>query len=66
MKVACPKCKSEDTCRILYGMVDYDEEIERKEAAGQLCLGGCSVEYDDEGHTQTRHCNACDTDFASR
>ena len=45
----CHNCGGENTCRIVYGMVDYDEAMERREAAGKVYLGGCCVELDDEG-----------------
>jgi hypothetical protein len=47
----------------LYGVVDYDEELQRKEAAGKVWIPGCLVEYDNEGRKLDRHCNACDQDF---
>lgn len=62
---ACPNCQSEDTCTILYGMVDFDDALEKREAAGKVYLGGCSVEFDDEGHKLNRHCNVCDQNFSS-
>jgi len=49
----------------LYGVIDYDEELIRKEAAGQVWIPGCLVEYDEEGCKLNRHCNACDTNFAA-
>lgn len=61
--ILCQNCGSEDTCRVLYGMVDYDEAMERREAAGKVHLGGCCVEFDDAGHQLNRHCNACDQNF---
>lgn len=65
MKVACSHCSSNNTCRIVYGMVDYDEVLEQREAAGKVYLGGCCVECDDEGRRLNRHCNDCDQNFAT-
>lgn len=65
MSNICSNCGSGDTCRVLYGMVDYDEAMERREAAGRVYLGGCCVEFDDEGRQLNRHCNDCDQNFAS-
>ena len=65
-QVKCPNCESDNTCRIVYGMVDYDEAMERREAAGKVYLGGCCVEFDDEGRQLDRYCNACAQNFASQ
>lgn len=62
----CPECGAENTCQMVYGMVDYDEAMERREAAGKVYLGGCCVEFDDEGNQLNCHCNACDHDFSTR
>lgn len=51
---------------MVYGMVDYDEAMERREAAGKVYLGGCCVEFDNEGQQLNRHCNACDHNFSTR
>lgn len=64
--VKCPTCQSVNTCKVVYGMVDYDEAMERREAAGKVYLGGCCVEFDDDGRQLNRHCNDCDTNFATR
>ena len=57
--IACPKCNSTNTCRILYGMPDYTPELEQKLEAGKVHLGGCVIEED----SPNRHCNDCELDF---
>ena len=52
---ACPKCGSNKVARILYGLPDFSEELERKLGAGEIVLGGCTVFGDDP----TWHCNDC-------
>lgn len=61
----CPNCNSNATCKIVYGMVEYDEAMAQREAAGKVYLGGCCVELDDECRQLNRHCNACDLNFAA-
>lgn len=61
-KVSCPNCDSKNTCRILYGMVDYAPELERQLADGKISLGGCILTDNDPN----RHCNDCEVDFDSK
>lgn len=54
-----PKCKSQDTARILYGFPDFNEKLEKDLAEGRVVLGGC--EY--EPWFPKRACNKCEEGF---
>lgn len=57
----CPKCGSKHTAPILYGLPEFDTEMERKLDNDELYLGGCCVtDYD-----PTYHCFSCNKDIAS-
>ncbi len=43
----CPECGSERVARILYGLPDLSEELERQLDGGEVVLGGCMVSGDD-------------------
>lgn len=58
-KNICPSCNSANTCRIIYGMPDYTDKLERDLEAGRVHLGGCTINDDDPN----RHCNDCEIDF---
>ncbi|MFT7645136.1 MAG: hypothetical protein ACI9BF_000807 [Candidatus Paceibacteria bacterium] len=57
--VRCPECKSTDTAKIIYGMHDIDDELEKKLKEGKVWLGGCNLTGDDP----IRHCNNCKSDY---
>lgn len=58
-KIPCPNCTSSNTCRIMYGMPDYTDKLERDLETGKVHLGGCVVTDFDPN----RHCNDCELDF---
>lgn len=58
-KIPCPNCTSSNTCRIMYGMPDYTDKLERDLETGKVHLGGCIIEVD----SPNRHCNDCELDF---
>ena len=61
MKTPCPKCGSANIARVLYGMPDYTDWLEKRLESGSIVLGGCSVTGDDAD----RFCNDCETYFFS-
>ena len=60
-KIACPNCASTNTCRIVYGMVAFDEKLDADLRAGKIHLAGCGISDD----APNRHCNDCETDFST-
>lgn len=58
-KIYCPNCSSANTCRIMYGMPEYTDKLERDLEAGKIHLGGCVITNVDPN----RHCNECKLDF---
>ena len=60
--ITCPKCNSTNTCRIVYGLMDFTLELEQKLEAGKIYLGGCEITEDDPN----RHCNDCGLDFNTK
>ena len=57
-KIICPNCNSNNTCLILYGLVNMDEELFENVEAGKVHLGGCVV-----SDYANSHCNDCEVDF---
>lgn len=57
--IRCPNCSSTNTVKILYGMIDLDDDLQKKLESGKVVLGGCCVGFDDP----TRHCNECNFDY---
>jgi len=57
--VRCPKCKSTNTGKILYGMPDYDEQLNKDLESGKVHLGGCMI----LGEPPIRRCNNCQNDY---
>jgi hypothetical protein len=55
----CPKCQSENTCEILYGMQDYTDELDRELESRKVHLGGCVMDDD----SPVYHCNTCNAHF---
>lgn len=53
----CPKCKSENLAKILYGLPAFDDKPEKDLEEKKIVLGGCEV---DDKHW---HCNNCGTEF---
>lgn len=61
-KITCPNCNFANTCRIVYGMPDFTERLQRDLDAGRVSLGGCSV----GDNAPNRHCNDCEIDFDTK
>lgn len=61
-KITCPNCQSKNTCRILYGLLEMDDELEAEAEAGRVHFGGCVISFDDPN----RHCNDCETHFDTK
>ena len=61
-KITCPNCNFANTCRVVYGMPDYTDRLERDLEAGKVHLGGCLVNDLDSN----RHCNDCEIDFDTK
>lgn len=60
-KLHCPNCDSTNVARVLYGMPDLTDWLEKRLESGSIVLGGCSVTGDDAD----RFCNDCETYFFS-
>jgi len=43
----CPVCGHSTMSSIIYGLVGYDEELERKRKEGRISYGGCCITLDD-------------------
>lgn len=56
-KIQCPMCGSKKVARILYGLIDVDDELWEQKCAGKIVFGGCCVE------PTTHHCNKCKFEF---
>ena len=61
-RIKCPNCKSLNTCRILYGLIDMNDKLEAEAEAGPVHFGGCDISFDDPN----RHCNDCENDFNTK
>lgn len=55
----CPKCGAKSIAEILYGLPDFDEELNSDLKEGRLVLGGCIVSDD----APQWHCNECRHEF---
>jgi hypothetical protein len=44
---SCPACGSPRIARILYGLTEFDKELEEALSKGTVMLGGCVVTGDD-------------------
>ena len=40
-KERCPNCGSTNTAKIIWGLPDFTEELQKRIDAGELVLGGC-------------------------
>ncbi|MCU0239495.1 MAG: hypothetical protein MUC29_08640 [Pyrinomonadaceae bacterium] len=58
-KVKCPKCKSENIAKIIYGLFDLDEKLQKKIENGEVVLGGCEMFFDNPIY----RCNHCYKEF---
>ncbi len=52
----CPNCNSPRIAKILYGMPNYDEKLEKDLREGKIVLGGCCVTENDPDYK----CTDCD------
>jgi hypothetical protein len=57
----CNKCGSEDIAEILWGMPQFDKELQKLIDAGKIVLGGCCIRGD--GLDAVWRCNSCGTDI---
>lgn len=55
----CPKCKSKNVAKILYGLVELDDKLEKDMRDGKVFLGGCCIFEDNPKY----HCNDCEEEF---
>lgn len=53
----CTNCNSENIARILYGMPDFNESMEKDIAEKKIVLGGCVI-FD---HAANWKCTDCET-----
>ena len=51
----CPKCGGTDIAMILWGLLDFDSELENKLKEKKIVLGGCCVTNNDP----KLECNDC-------
>ena len=58
----CPRCESRDTSRILYGLIDLNEKLDRDLERGNIHFGGSEASENDPN----RHCNGCEHDFHTK
>jgi hypothetical protein len=58
-KNSCPGCHSTRVARVLYGLMGFDEELEREIDEGRVSLGGCTVSPGDP----TYRCVDCDFEW---
>ena len=69
-RIKCPHCGSKNTARIIYGLPDIDEKIQKKRDEGKIVFSGCLIGSVllEEGHAgimPQRQCNQCDQRFGS-
>lgn len=69
-KIRCPRCGSEHTAEILYGMPAFSEELKKKMDSGEVVLGGCEiVTVPVNGRVvqlgPERYCNTCKKNFGT-
>ena len=55
----CPKCKSKNVCKIIYGYVNLDEQIQLEIDRKKIELGGCII---GENSPEFR-CNDCQSEW---
>lgn len=61
-KTQCSKCGSFKVARVIYGMVDFDDRLEKLEEQGRVVLGGCSI----TGNDPKYECTDCGIGFYKR
>lgn len=57
LRKTCPKCKSRNVAKILYGYRPINGELEKELEAGRTVLGGCCVQGD--GLDPRQMCHDC-------
>lgn len=55
----CPKCKSKNICKIIYGYINVDDQIQQQIDQKKIELGGCIV---GENSLEFR-CNECENEW---
>ena len=58
-KVRCPECSSTNTARIVYGLLEPNDQLEEDIKNNKVHPGGCVISFDDPN----RHCNNCEFEF---
>ena len=58
----CPKCKSDNIARFLYGMPAFNKKLEKDMADGKVVLGGCEV----DPLFPKYKCNICKYEFLGK
>ena len=61
-KTRCCQCDSYKVARIIYGMPDFTERLEKLEKQGKIVFGGCSV----SGNDPKYECTECGTGYYKR
>lgn len=54
-KLVCPKCQSKNVARVLFGLPNYNEDLDRKLKNKEVVLGGCVLDVGAPDY----HCNEC-------
>ena len=57
----CPQCGSSNVAAIMYGLPDFNDELERELEAGRVVLGGCVI----SGEDPKWQCNECEHQWGS-
>lgn len=61
-KTQCSKCDSFKVARIIYGMPDFTDRLEKLEERGKIIFGGCCV----NGHDSKYQCTECGAEYFKR
>ena len=61
-KTQCSKCDSFKVARIIYGMPDFTDRLEKLEEQGKIVFGGCSI----SGNDPKYECTECGVGFYKR
>jgi len=56
-RIRCPNCGSSNIAKIIWGLPDFTEELQKRIDAGEVVLGGCIPGRGDY------ECNVCGTRF---
>jgi len=61
--IRCPHCGSNKTAKIVYGLVDLDDELNKALESGKVVLGGCDMIIGEDERYAIRYCNDCHKDY---